>query len=304
MKKKWQKNVETAAGVLVGNIVLAFAVAAFTVPHGIIMGGATGIGIVVSHYFPVQLSVAVLGINACLFLLGAVTLGKKFVVTTIASTFLYPVCLSVMQAVPGITSLTENMMLATLYGGAILGFGVGIIVRVGSSTGGTDILALVLNKYFHVNLAGLLYAVDCIVLGLQVLFSDTEQIMYGILMLVIETFVMNRVMLMGQSQIQLLIISEKYEEIRTRMLKEQDVGVTMIHVETGYGKEQQKAVLCIIPKRKLYATNEMVHLIDEKAFFTISQINEVKGRGFTMEKLSYNDAKALEEQEAGKGVSV
>lgn len=298
MKKKWQKNLETVIGVLLGNLILAFTVVAFIVPHGIIMGGATGIGIVVSHYLPVQLSVAVLGINACLFALGALTLGKKFVVTTIASTFLYPVCLSVMQAVPGLSSLTDNMMLATLYGGAVLGIGVGIIVRVGSSTGGTDILALVLNKFFHLNLAALLYVVDFLVLGAQMIFSGTEQIMYGILMLVIETFVMNRVMLMGQSQIQLLIISEKYEEIRVRMLKEQDVGVTMIHVETGYGKEEQKAVLCIIPKRKLYATNEMVHLIDEKAFLTISQINEVKGRGFTMEKLSYNEAKALEEQEA------
>lgn len=298
MKKKWQKNLETVIGVLLGNLLLAFTVVAFIVPHGIIMGGATGIGIVVSHYLPIQLSVAVLGINACLFALGALTLGKKFVVTTIASTFLYPVCLSVMQAVPGLSSLTDNMMLATLYGGAVLGIGVGIIVRVGSSTGGTDILALVLNKFFHLNLAALLYVVDFLVLGAQMIFSGTEQIMYGILMLVIETFVMNRVMLMGQSQIQLLIISEKYEEIRVRMLKEQDVGVTMIHVETGYGKEEQKAVLCIIPKRKLYATNEMVHLIDEKAFLTISQINEVKGRGFTMEKLSYNEAKALEEQEA------
>lgn len=298
MKKKWQKNLETVIGVLLGNLLLAFTVVAFIVPHGIIMGGATGIGIVVSHYLPIQLSVAVFGINACLFVLGALTLGKKFVVTTIASTFLYPVCLSVMQAVPGLTSLTDNMMLATLYGGAVLGIGVGIIVRVGSSTGGTDILALVLNKFFHLNLAALLYVVDFLVLGAQMIFSGTEQIMYGILMLVIETFVMNRVMLMGQSQIQLLIISEKYEEIRVRMLKEQDVGVTMIHVETGYGKEEQKAVLCIIPKRKLYATNEMVHLIDEKAFLTISQINEVKGRGFTMEKLSYNEAKALEEQEA------
>ncbi|MGN1166571.1 MAG: YitT family protein [Lachnospiraceae bacterium] len=295
MKKRWQKNLETAIGVLVGNIVLAFTVAAFIVPHGIIMGGATGVAITINHYLSLPLSIVVLGVNACLFLLGALTLGKKFIVTTIASTFLYPVCLSIMQAIPGITTLTDNIMLATLYGGAVLGLGVGLIVRVGSSTGGTDIIALVLNKYLHINLAALMYTVDFIVLGAQVLFSDTEQIMYGILMLVIETFVLNRVMLMGQSQIQLLIISEKYEEIRIRMLKEQDVGVTMIHVETGYGKEEQKAVLCIIPKRKLYATNEMVHMIDEKAFVTISQINEVKGRGFTMERITYDEAEELEE---------
>lgn len=288
MKKPWQKNLETVLGVLIGNIVLAFTVAAFMVPHGIIMGGATGIGLTISHYLPIQLSLVILVVNACLFLLGAVTLGKKFVITTIASTFLYPASLSVMQAIPGITQLTDNIMLATLYGGALLGLGVGVIVRVGSSTGGTDILALVFNKWFHISVAVLMYIVDFTVLGAQMLFSDTEQIMYGILALVIETTILNRVMLMGQSQIQLFVISEKHEEIRERMLKEQDAGVTMVHVQTGFSKEEQKAILCIIPNRKLYATNEMIHSIDEKAFITISQINEVKGRGFTMERVVYS----------------
>lgn len=221
-------------------------------------------------------------------------------ITTIASTFLYPACLSVMQAIPGITRLTDNIMLATLYGGALLGLGVGVIVRVGSSTGGTDILALVFNKWFHVSVAVLMYIVDFTVLGAQILFSDTEQIMYGILALVMETTILNRVMLMGQSQIQLFVISDKHEEIRERMIKEQDVGVTMVHVETGFGKEEQKAVLCIIPNRKLYATNEMIHTIDEKAFITISQINEVKGRGFTMERVVYTSAEEIEAQNRDK----
>lgn len=289
MKKPWQKNLETVLGVLIGNLLLAFTVAAFMVPHGIIMGGATGLGLTISHYLPLPLSMIILVVNACLFLLGAATLGKKFIITTIASTFLYPACLSIMQAIPGITDLTDNIMLATLYGGALLGIGVGIIVRVGSSTGGTDILALVMNKYLHISVAVLMYIVDFSVLGAQALFSDSEQIMYGILALVLETFILNRVMVMGQSQIQLFVISEKYEEVRERMLKEQDVGVTMVHVETGYGKEQRKAALCIIPNRKLYATNELIHSIDEKAFITISQINEVRGRGFTMARETFSD---------------
>lgn len=289
MKKTWEKNLETVIGVLVGNLVLAFTVAAFLVPHGIIMGGATGLGLTIAHYVPLQLSLIIFVVNACLFLLGAVTLGKKFIFTTIASTFLYPACLSIMQAIPGIDSLTDNMMLASIYGAVILGAGVGIILRVGASTGGTDILALVLNKWLHIKVAILMYIVDFLVLGAQALFSDAEQIMYGLMVLVIETFVLNRVMLMGQAQIQLFVISEKYEEIRNRMLKEQDVGVTMVHVETGYGKEEQKAVLCVIPNRKLYATNEMIHTIDAKAFITISQINEVRGRGFTMERVAYSE---------------
>ena len=274
----------TVFGVLVGNAILAFTVAAFIVPHGVIMGGATGIGLTIAHYVPVDLSIIIFIVNSILFVLGAAVLGKKFAVATIASTFIYPTFLSIVQKIPGIDGLTDNLMLATLYAGALLGVGIGLIVRVGSSTGGTDIVALVLNKWFHIPVAGLLYVIDFLVLGGQVFFSDTEQIMYGVLMLVLETAILNKVMLLGQSQIQLFIISEEYEHIREKMLKELDAGVTMVHIETGYGQENRKGVLCVIPNRKLYSVKELVQAIDPKAFITITQINEVRGRGFTMER--------------------
>lgn len=283
--KNWKKNLYTMAGVLLGNMILALAVGAFAVPHGIIMGGATGIGLTITHYLHVNLSVVVLGINAILFVLGTFVLGKKFALTTIVSSVVYPVFLSVVQAIPGIDSLTDNIMLAAVYAGALLGIGIGLVVRVGASTGGTDILALVFNKWFHVSIAVMMYVVDFIVLGFQVLFSNSEQILYGIFMLVLTTLVMNRVILMGQSQVQLFVITEKYEEVKEKMLKEIDAGVTMVHIETGYEGKQQKGVLCVIPNRKLYSLNQMVQAVDPKAFITITQINEVRGRGFTIEKV-------------------
>ena len=286
MSKNWKKYVSTVAGVLSGNAILAFTVAAFIVPNGIIMGGATGIGLAISHYLPVSLSTIIFALNAVLFVLGALVLGKKFAVATIASTFIYPTFLSVMQKIPGIDSLTDNVLLSTLYAGLLVGLGIGLIVRVGSSTGGTDIVALVFNKWFHLPVAALLYVVDFLILGSQIFFSDTEQIMYGILALMMYTVILNKVMLMGQSQIQLFIISDSYDEIRQRMLEELVAGVTMLHIETGYGKENKKGVLCVIPNRKLYSVKEMIHEIDEKAFITITQINEVRGRGFSMDRVA------------------
>ena len=286
MSKNWKKYVSTVAGVLSGNAILAFTVAAFIVPNGIIMGGATGIGLAISHYLPVSLSTIIFALNAVLFVVGALVLGKKFAVATIASTFIYPTFLSVMQKIPGIDSLTDNVLLSTLYAGLLVGLGIGLIVRVGSSTGGTDIVALVFNKWFHLPVAALLYVVDFLILGSQIFFSDTEQIMYGILALMMYTVILNKVMLMGQSQIQLFIISDSYDEIRQRMLEELDAGVTMLHIETGYGKENKKGVLCVIPNRKLYSVKEMIHEIDEKAFITITQINEVRGRGFSMDRVA------------------
>ena len=286
MSKNWKKYVSTVAGVLSGNAILAFKVAAFIVTNGINMGGETGIGLAISHYLPVSLSTIIFALNAVLFVLGALVLGKKFAVATIASTFIYPTFLSVMQKIPVIDSLTDNVLLSTLYAGLLVGLGIGLIVRVGSSTGGTDIVALVFNKWFHLPVAALLYVVDFLILGSQIFFSDTEQIMYGILALMMYTVILNKVMLMGQSQIQLFIISDSYDEIRQRMLEELDAGVTMLHIETGYGKENKKGVLCVIPNRKLYSVKEMIHEIDEKAFITITQINEVRGRGFSMDRVA------------------
>lgn len=282
-----KKNIKIILGVLAGNAILSLAVAAFVVPHGIIMGGATGIGLAITHYIPMNLSIVIFIINAILFVLGAGTLGRTFAFTTIISTFVYPVFLAVAQSIPGIESLTKNMFLATVYAGLLLGIGIGLVVRQGASTGGTDIIALVLSKFLHGPVAVFMYIVDFIVLGSQIFFSDAEQILYGILALMLMTMVMNRVVLFGQSQLQLFIISEKHEEIRQKLLKDLNVGATMVHIETGYGKEQQKGVLCVIPHRKLYAVNDMICRIDEKAFTTITQIKEVKGRGFSMERVEY-----------------
>ena len=284
MKKNWKKSMETLVCVLLGNAVLAFTVAAFLVPQGIIMGGATGIGLTIGHFIALDLSAIIFLVNIVLFVLGTIVLGKKFALTTLISTFVYPVFLSVMRSIPGITELTDNIMLAALYGGALLGLGIGLVVRVGASTGGTDILALVLHKWFHISLAVFVYVVDFTVLLCQALFSNSEQILYGILVLIVSTMALNRVMLMGQAQIQLFIITEKYEEVKEKLLKEMDAGVTMVHIETGYGAKQQKGVLCVIPNRKLYSVNQMVQMIDPQAFITITQINEVRGRGFTIER--------------------
>lgn len=284
MKMNWRKSLETIICVLLGNIALAVAVGAFIVPHGIITGGSTGIALTINHYVKGNLSVTILIVNIILFILGTIVLGKKFALTTLVSTVVYPVFLSIVQAIPGITKLTDHVMLASLYGGAVLGLGIGLVVRVGASTGGTDILALVLHKWFHIPLAVFIYMVDFSVLLCQAFFSNSEQILYGILVLVVAAMALNRVMLMGQSQIQLFIITEKYEEVKEKVLKEIDAGVTMVHIETGYGAKQQKGVLCVIPNRKLYSVNQVVQTVDPKAFITITQINEVRGRGFTIER--------------------
>lgn len=298
--KNIKKIVETCTAIVLGNFLLGFAVAAFAIPHGAIMGGATGLGIVLTRVIPVDTATAVLILNLLALALGWAALGKKFVLTTIASSLLYPVALGIMQRVPGIESLTDDPLLAALFAGGLVGIALGLVMRVGSSTGGTDVVNLVLHKWTHIPVSVAVYLTDIVILGGQALFSDLEQVLYGIVLLVTETIALDRVMLLGQSQIQLFVISRQYEEIRQKCLLELQAGLTMICIETGLTGASQRGVLCVIPPRKLYAAKMLIQSIDPNAFLTITQIKEVRGQGFSTER-TYREPGALVQQEKGEG---
>ncbi len=280
----YQKLLRTCLAVVGGNIFLAFGIAAFVIPQGIIMGGATGIGIVLSRHIPLETATIVLILNLLALVLGGVVLGKQFLLTTVASSMLYPLFLGIVQRIPGIDALTDSMMLSALFGGGIVGISLGLVMRVGASTGGMDVVNLVLHKCLHLPVSVLVYITDIFILGAQALTADPEQILYGIVMLVVETIVLDKVMLLGQSQIQIFAISTEYDAIRKGILKELQAGATMVCIETGLTNRQQRGVLCIIPPRKLYAAQELIHSIDPNAFLTVTQIKEVRGQGFTTDR--------------------
>lgn len=287
MNKKMRRTVEVCLSVLVGNALLAVAVAAFVIPSGVIMGGATGAGMLIGKVVPVDTATIVLAINVAFLALGTFVLGRHFLVTTVASSFLYPVFLAAVQRIPGIESFTDNVMLSAIFAGGLIGIAVGLVMRVGASTGGTDGLVLSLHKWLHLPVSVLVYSVDFVILLGQALFTDVECTLYGILLLVIEAIVLNKVMLLGQAQIQIVVISPEYEKIRRSLLSGLKAGVTMLMIETGITEEKQKGVLCVIPHRKLFDAKELIQAADPGAFITITQINEVKGQGFSLERQDY-----------------
>ncbi|MBQ3955684.1 MAG: YitT family protein, partial [Clostridia bacterium] len=280
-REKIIKSVKAAFFILAGNALLAFLVAAFVIPHDIIMGGTTGIGIVLGRVLPVETALIVLILNVVLLLAGLFVLGKKFFLTTVASSLLYPVFLGLMQRIPGIGGMTDNELLSAIFAGVLMGLSLGMVMRVGSSTGGMDILNLMLHKWFHLPVAVFVTITDFAVVGGQALFLKPEKLLYGIVVLVLETMVLDQVMLFGTAQIQIFAVSPHYEQIRLRLLTEIEAGVTMTMIETGCLEKQQKGVLCVIPNRKLYAATELIQEIDPAAFITVTKIKEVRGRGFT-----------------------
>lgn len=281
VKKTFFDYAKTALFIIVGNALLAFLVAAFIIPHDIIMGGTTGIAIVLNRIIPVETATLVLIQNVILLIVGLIVLGKKFFLTTVASSILYPVFLGFMQKIPNIDRITDDTLLASLFAGVLMGIALGLVMRVGSSTGGMDVVNLVFHKWFHIPIAILVWATDIIVVGGQAIFVKPEKTLFGIVVLVLEAYALDKVMIFGQAQTQLYIISKHYEEIRHALINDLNLGVTMSHIETGLLSNEQKAVLCIIPSRKLYDTTEKIQSIDPEAFITITKIKEVRGRGFT-----------------------
>ncbi|MBE6548554.1 MAG: YitT family protein [Ruminococcaceae bacterium] len=285
----------TSFCLIVGNATLAFLVSAFIMPNDVLMGGTTGISVLLHKILPFEMETAtiVLILNIILLLIGLIVLGKKFFLTTVVSSILYPVFLGIMERIPNIHNLTDNTLLAVLLGGSLLGISLGLVMRVGASTGGIDIIVLMLHKWFHWPVAIFMYICDAVVLGTQtIVFGSSENLFYGIVLLVIETIVLNQVMILGKSQTQLFIVTDKFHEVRHALLHKLEAGVTMVKIETGLLLNDQEGIICVIPPRKLYSATELIHSIDPNAFITVTQIKEVRGQGFTQERFSrINEAK-------------
>lgn len=278
-----KKNITNILMVLLGNLILAFDVAAFILPYGFVMGGATGIGLALEHYLSWDLSIVISLVNVVLWTTGLLLLGKNFAMNTFVSSVSYPLFLSFFQKVEFLGHLTDDHLMAALFAGGLLGLGIAIVMRGGASTGGLDVIPLALNKYFHFPVAPIMYLCDFVALALQVSFSDTEQVLYGILLLLLSSLTLNYMLLNGKRRVQLMIISNEYKQIKDKLLK-MDMGATLLDMETAYTSKKQQAVLVITDNRRMYQVMDMVEEIDDKAFITVSSTNEVHGRGFTMDR--------------------
>ena len=270
--------------VLAGNTLYALGVALFLLPAGLITGGTTGLGLVAEHFFHVPLTAFVAVFNLAMFLVGLLVLGKVFALTTIISSFYYPFILEVIQRTIGEVRLTDDPLLATVLAGLMIGAGIGMVIRAGASTGGMDIPPLVLQKKLNIPVSLSLYVFDCGILLLQALFSNVEQVLYGLVLVLLYTLTLNKALMLGTGQMQLKVISSHYEEISREIQQKMDRGVTLFTSAGGYAGQEGSTVLTVVDRRELPKVTELVSQVDPNAFMVVSQVNEVRGRGFTLPK--------------------
>ena len=270
--------------IILGNLIFALGIAVFVIPNGLILGGSTGLALSVQHFLGIDITITVAIINIVTFLAGLFILGKKFAATTLIRTFIFPIFLNYFKDIERFKNITSDLLLASIFTALLVGTGVGIVLRVGASTGGLDIPAIILNKKKGIPIAVVLYAIDISILFSQMIFSNTEQILYGIIIVLITTMVINKVIVYGKNDFMVTIISEKYLEISENIHNKIDRGTTFIDIQTGYKKNTQQAVMSVISKRELHSLNKLVQEIDPKAFIIINQVNQVRGRGFSLDK--------------------
>ncbi|WP_163192223.1 YitT family protein [Clostridium thermarum] len=285
MVKRYSTPLKNIALIFLGNTIYALAVTTFILPNGLITGGTTGLALLFYHQLGIPVTVFVSIFNVTMFILGALILGRTFALTTLISTFFYPLILGVFQKVDFLQNMTSDRLLSAIYAGIMIGFAIGVVIKAGASTGGMDIPPLVLNKKFGFSVSVVMYVMDFTILLSQMLFANKEQVLYGILLVLTYTVVLDKVLLLGKSRTQVKIISEKYEEINQMIIRHLDRGSTLIEAETGYCRNHSLVVLTVITNRELPKLNQLVSSIDPKAFMIINQVNEVRGRGFTMDKI-------------------
>ena len=285
MKKTAARRLTSALAVIVGNFLYALSVKVFLLPTGLITGGTTGMAMVVNRLTGLPVSAFVMAFNILMLLLGWVLLGRAFVLSTIASSLLYPAFLEVIGWFIGDFVLTDDLLLNTIFFGLGIGVSLGIVIRAGASTGGLDIPMLALQKYLRIPVSVSMYAIDFCILLLQIAFgASVDAALYGIVLAIIYTVMLDKMLLLGTSRTEVKIISGKAREISAAILSQVDRGVTLLHGEGGYLHNDTEVVMSIISTRELVKLERLVHEIDPECFMVVSKVTEVHGRGFSIGK--------------------
>ena len=270
--------------VILGNIIYALIVKLFILPTSLMSSGTTGIALLINHFTHIPVSLFILIFNICMLILGLIILGKKFAMTTIISTLMYPVALEFFNQTLGNFIITNNELLNTIFAGMGIGLALGIVIKSGASTGGMDIPPLILHHYFKIPVSVSLYVFDFIILSSQATYNPLERLLYGIILILLTSVVLDKVILMGTTKTEVKIISRQSKEIANEILSEMDRGVTFLNAKGGYLQNEQSIILSVVSNRELPKVEKLVHRLDPDAFMIVSRVSEVWGHGFSSKK--------------------
>ncbi len=275
--------------VILGNVILAFGVTAFILPNDVLTGGLAGIAVALEPIFHLEPTLVINVMTVLLFFVGLLFLGKRFAVKTLVSSICYPLLISLFSWIidtrfpPGY--FVMDRYLATIYGGILMGCGVGLIFRCGASSGGMDIPPLVLHKYTHLPLSTLVLITDALTVLLGVAAYGFQAALVGIISVFLSSVAIDKMLTLGAIKSKnCMIISERYEEMLAFIHQELYRGTTILQGRGGFTKEHRPVIMVVVSKKQYPMLEHEVLRVDPNAFIIVTDTDEVHGLGFTYEE--------------------
>ena len=271
--------------IFIGAILMATGLYFFLLQHNISAGGLSGLSLVMSQLIPVPLGIINLILNVIVLTLGAVFISKKFAQKSILAAVTLSVTIIILENLFPDVILTNDMILNVIFGPLIIAVGLGLIFYNGGSSGGSDVIATVINKYKDIPMHISLFCTDFTIIILSMFVLGVEPSLYAVLAIIIQSICLDYVSQGLGRKIAVFIISDKYAEINDLLTKKYHRGVTLLHAEGGYTGREKKLVLTISNVRRFPVIREEILRMDDKAFIFSYTISEVFGEGFTMKEL-------------------
>ncbi len=276
--------------ILLGTTILALGINWFTSPLGLVVGGLSGVTIIVKEVstqvlgFAIPLWITNLVLNIPLFIISIKQRGFEFAKKSLWAVGLLTAALWYTEYIPNILEVNNDLLLGGVFGGALLGLGIGIVLRTGATTGGTDMLATIIKfKHDRFPIAKLMLAIDGIIILLGLVIFGSTKAMYAIIAVFIISKVITNVLEGVNYAIAVFIISDKNAEISEAIMNKIPRGVTGIKAKGMYTKQDKEMLFVVVSQKEITRLRELVREIDESAFVTIAEAREVLGKGFIEE---------------------
>lgn len=279
LKKQMKSYIIDMIGTIIGSAIMAFATASFLLPSQLSSGGFSGIATITYYFLKIPVGLMILILNIPLFIFSGYRLGKDFLIRSIVGAVSLSVFIDIFDKFPPITT---DRFLACIYGGIITGLGTAIILKVGSSTGGTDLIANIIKNYNpHITISRYLTIIDISIILLNVLFFREIEIgLYSAIAIYLSGKMIDIVFEGIYFTKTMFIVSNKYKEIAQEIGQKLDRGSTAIYAKGMYTRERKMILWCVASRGEVAKIKDIAQEIDSKAFIVISSAREAWGKGF------------------------
>jgi uncharacterized membrane-anchored protein YitT (DUF2179 family) len=271
------KILKRTIAILLGALLAATGLEIFLVPNSVIDGGITGISIMLSHLTRLPLGLFIFLLNLPFFFLGRKQIGKTFAISTLFGIIVLSIFTSLLHQIP---AFTEDILLATIFGGMIIGAGIGLVIRYGGALDGTEILAILINKKVPFSVGEIIMSFNIFILGAAGFVFSWDRAMYSILAYTIAFKTIDVVVQGLDESKSVWIISEKYQEIGDAIMARLGRGVTYLNGEGAFTGDNKKVIFCVITRLEEAKLKTIVEETDSSAFLAVADIAEVRGGRF------------------------